>query len=1081
MASSGGYQGAGLGGPPPAGMPSFSNDRQGAPDGFSQAPLPAGTSSSSYGGQAAPGGFAQTPVPAGFHTSYGGQAAPRGFSQPPPPVNIMTPSFGGQAAPGGSAQPSPPTRMAPPTFGGQAASGSYVQPPLPGTIAPPSRGGQTVPGSSAQPPPPVRMPPPPFGGQAAAGGPIQPAPDGILSPAVHALGTGGLNQSISNMSIGTAPPRGNATSVGYGNANLGRVDSGPGAGGMHMPVPPTATPPVPSKSRAPPVPFGGGASGRGSMDGPHRGPIMPQHGSSQAQGNKIDPSQIPHPIVSATNESISHETRQLGAAAMPPGSTTCFVSMDRGNANPRFMRSTLMQIPVSHELLSQLQIPLAVCIQPLSKLKAQEDPVRIVDYGNEGPVRCGRCQGYMNPFAKFIDAGRRYECALCGFVNDVPQWFFCNLGPGGYRTDLWERPELCHGSVEFAATKVYSVREPMCPTFLFVVDVSYTAMASGATVAAIAAVRSALARIPANHRTLAGIITFDRTVHFYDCSDNNTHPRMVIMADTMDIFNPFNSGIVTPLIKSRAQIENILDHIPKLFGETKVGDCCLGAVLKSAVAVLAGKSGKVFCFTSQTATTGIGHLRPREDQLALGTDQEATMWTTTRDKDASLAYKGLSKSCLEELVSIDLYAMTSSQNIDLATISPACTAAGGQVKIYTPFDPSSGQGAQLIEDVCESISHVAGWESVMRVRCSQGLNVGEYIGNFAKKNKTDVEISAVDSRSSYCVALNYDDKLTEGTEALIQCAVLYTTNEGQRRIRVHNLSIPITTTISGCFRNADLDAIYSFLAKRAVSRMMKHTLNHVREAMITESVNMLYAYRKYCSTSASAVQLILPESLKLLPLYILSLIKSPALRSQGIKSDERVVWMSAVMAFNPRDQVLLSCNRLYKLDEGHDVIVDSTSNSSDIPGTLFLSTEQLDPDGIFLLEGARGDLALWLGRSCSSDKVKSVLGVRSVEDIVAEMNDSATGGVFNLFLVERPAAGETRSLARERLCNLIDMLQTEDRGNGGVRIVIPGTISEQAFLACLVEDKGPGPASMSYVEFLCVVHRQIQQRYSADK
>ena len=97
------------------------------------------------------------------------------------------------------------------------------------------------------------------------------------------------------------------------------------------------------------------------------------------------------------------------------------------------------------------------------------------------------------------------------------------------------------------------------------------------------------------------------------------------------------------------------------------------------------------------------------------------------------------------------------------------------------------------------------------------------------------------------------------------------------------------------------------------------------------------------------------------------------------------------------------------------------------------------------------------------------------------MNDSAAGGVFNLFLVERPAAGETRSLARERLCNLIEMLQTEDRGNGGVRIVVPGTIAEQAFLACLVEDKGPGPASMSYVEFLCVVHRQIQQRYSADK
>lgn len=40
---------------------------------------------------------------------------------------------------------------------------------------------------------------------------------------------------------------------------------------------------------------------------------------------------------------------------------------------------------------------------------------------------------------------------------------------------------------------------------------------------------------------------------------------------------------------------------------------------------------------------------------------------------------------------------------------------------------------------------------------------------------------------------------------------------------------------------------------------------------------MLAAYRKHCASPSSAGQLILPECMKLLPLYINSLLKSDAL------------------------------------------------------------------------------------------------------------------------------------------------------------------------------------------------------------
>jgi len=43
------------------------------------------------------------------------------------------------------------------------------------------------------------------------------------------------------------------------------------------------------------------------------------------------------------------------------------------------------------------------------------------------------------------------------------------------------------------------------------------------------------------------------------------------------------------------------------------------------------------------------------------------------------------------------------------------------------------------------------------------------------------------------------------------------------------------------------------------------------------AVGTLSGYRQHCASQSSAAQLILPEALKLLPLYALALLKGPAL------------------------------------------------------------------------------------------------------------------------------------------------------------------------------------------------------------
>lgn len=52
--------------------------------------------------------------------------------------------------------------------------------------------------------------------------------------------------------------------------------------------------------------------------------------------------------------------------------------------------------------------------------------------------------------------------------------------------------------------------------------------------------------------------------------------------------------------------------------------------------------------------------------------------------------------------------------------------------------------------------------------------------------------------------------------SFLQCALLYTTVYGQRRIRVHTLSLPCTSVLNNLFRTADLDTQFSCFLKQGI-------------------------------------------------------------------------------------------------------------------------------------------------------------------------------------------------------------------------------------------------------------------------
>ena len=72
---------------------------------------------------------------------------------------------------------------------------------------------------------------------------------------------------------------------------------------------------------------------------------------------------------------------------------------------------------------------------------------------------------------------------------------------------------------------------------------------------------------------------------------------------------------------------------------------------------------------------------------------------------------------------------------------------------------------------------------------------------------------------------------------------------------------------------------YIYLHVAAVRDQLLKTPKDVREAIMTQCAEILACYRKNCANPSSVGQLILPESMKLLPLYSNCVIKNDALQA----------------------------------------------------------------------------------------------------------------------------------------------------------------------------------------------------------
>jgi len=114
-------------------------------------------------------------------------------------------------------------------------------------------------------------------------------------------------------------------------------------------------------------------------------------------------------------------------------------------------------------------------------------------------------------------------------------------------------------------------------------------------------------------------------------------------------------------------------------------------------------------------------------------------------------------------------------------------------------------------------SNLRVFRALLRQIILSGLQIKEYLGNFHSQSTTEIDLGSCDADKTFSAVLEHNGKLNPRENAHLQCAVLYTTTDGRRRVRLCNLAVQIVELAGNVFRYADLDAVVSHFARKGKS------------------------------------------------------------------------------------------------------------------------------------------------------------------------------------------------------------------------------------------------------------------------
>ena len=615
--------------------------------------------------------------------------------------------------------------------------------------------------------------------------------------------------------------------------------------------------------------------------------------------------------------------------AAPPPADSRALCHDDGNTSPHLMRSTMYAVPRDRNTLAKVGIDFAILCTPMALPTSDfvnrptifprtndnaDDHDDDHDDGNNndtrdpqcvplepiGPVRCRNCNAYVNPY--WAHDG---TCNFCGHKDREIQ-------PSQY------------GTVDYEVSGPYITREtPVGPTTIYAVDATCSNIRAYVDILKEVGVQLGkhyqrqLGSLKVKPRIGCVLVSSLGIVicHF----NKNGELGCSVMSDVSD--DPFCHLPVEQWTYDVSTIEGVetwklcisnvwnawqpyLKQIAQ--GAGGYASTCGGAALAFLADALKDTGGRATWISWRRPNFGVGLMRDRElnnlqfyakesSERPLYCPLQLQKKLSTPEQKTADFYNQLGLDCAKNRISVDIIMHTLPKPmayLDLGTLGELCRISSGTLKwIRAP-----NWKEQFKQELLRPILAFVGTDAIFKVRCSEGIEVKSYLSCTAPGNTVDggivgspeLELSAMSPNT--CIAVEIDHRVggIHKSKKLIyiQAATLYTAINGKRRVRVSTLALRVSTDPSIIFRNSDFGAYTAMLTRRAITHLWTprddavSTLDGARQELMKKCIRLLACYRLHTEASSAPVgQLLLPSKFQLLPLFVMSFMKSQILRS----------------------------------------------------------------------------------------------------------------------------------------------------------------------------------------------------------
>ena len=528
------------------------------------------------------------------------------------------------------------------------------------------------------------------------------------------------------------------------------------------------------------------------------------------------------------------------------------------NCSKEYLRSTINIFPKYESQLNQLKIPIGVIISP-SSIYTKKGEFPLISYGEDNEVpRCKNenCKAFVNPFIKIID-NDKWQCNICKAVNKMEDNFYKN------DEEKEAKIELNNGSYEFLLNKSYwkNNRPPNKLNYYFVIDISYKSIESGFAQCSLEIIKNCIINNYFYNYDSFPIkicfITYDTSVHFYSINEKSNQFTMYCTNENneKDLFVPtFRDNLLVSLKENKNKFVQIIESIQNnIYNQSTQKEKKEKNATKIYEAIkcvnLLGNTlgGKILVFSG----SDLKNLEIMNDK----NDENDNEYEKEKGYDKNLERGGKKLGQLGIDVTYNSFSINVFQASDefckILTINQMCDNSNGNLYFYKNFN-SELHYKNLYNQIKRILTNETQLEGTLKLRISNGYYINEYITSVLLYNRRLFVFPTHDSDEKYIVQLSMltqeelaERKIINDIDDYIymQSCLLYSHGDGTRRMRVHNLCLPISTNNKDIFDSIDPEFLACFLAQKSSHLIFKYkNIEKSMNKIENQFVNMMKEY-----------------------------------------------------------------------------------------------------------------------------------------------------------------------------------------------------------------------------------------------